>query len=184
MTGIGFEHGDAYPIEIEQRVFLQRLGERKFVKIDPEITRFCRLDTQLMLAIPGLCKIKRTRSADTAGLSCLLLQFGIQLHGVILKPGDIVVIVQTVYVRCRMPGRTGGQLVALQQYDICPAEFAEMIKNAATDETATDYDGLGVGFHNGYFGIFVLMLAEVYLKSARRRIVCFYGNAIGDSKTT
>jgi hypothetical protein len=58
----------------------------------------------------------------------------------VLQFGYIVVVVQAVDTGCRVPGRTRGELIALQQHHVAPTQLGEMIKNrAANQPPANDY---------------------------------------------
>jgi hypothetical protein len=100
-----------------------------------------------MLALFGLREVERTGLEDAAGLAGLDLKLLVQRHGVVLQAADVGGVVQAVNVGRRMPGRTGGEFVTLEQHHVGPAELGEMIKNGTTDETAADDDGLSVGAH-------------------------------------
>jgi hypothetical protein len=39
------------------------------------------------------------------------------------------------------------QLLALEQHNILPARFGEMVENRTTDNAATNDDNTGMGFH-------------------------------------
>jgi hypothetical protein len=45
-----------------------------------------------------------------------------------------------------MPGRAGRELAALEQDDVAPASFREVVGDAAADNAAADDDGLGMGW--------------------------------------
>src|SRR6056297_4286734 len=64
-----------------------------------------------------------------------------------LQPRDIGAVMQAVDIGGRMPGRSRCELVALQQNDIAPAQFGQVIKDLASDDAPADHDGLCMGFH-------------------------------------
>jgi hypothetical protein len=45
---------------------------------------------------------------------------------------------------CGVPGRAACQLAALKQDDVCPAKLCQMIGDTRSDNSAADYDNLGV----------------------------------------
>jgi hypothetical protein len=47
----------------------------------------------------------------------------------------------------RMPCRAMGQLFALNQHDVFPTGFGEMIENRSANNAAPNDDNTGMGFH-------------------------------------
>ena len=60
---------------------------------------------------------------------------------------DIGNVVQTVDAGRRMPGGARGQLVALQQHHVGPAELGQVVEDAAADQPAADHHCLCVRLH-------------------------------------
>src|SRR5580698_9524804 len=52
---------------------------------------------------------------------------------------------------CGVPARTGGELAALAQCHVAPAEPREVIQHAATDDAAADDEHLHVALHGFIF---------------------------------
>ena len=82
-----------------------------------------------------------------AGLAGELFKLAIEPDRVTLQRGHVGVGVQGVEAARRVPGRTGGQLGALDEHDIAPAEPGEVVKHAAPDHPAPDHRDLHIGFH-------------------------------------
>ena len=143
----GFEHDAADAVEIHQRVQAFGLVTAHLVEVQPVIFRLGSLQPQLVFARLGLRQIQRARLVHAAALTGLCLQRFVQVHGVVLDAGDVVVVVQAMDAGRRMPGRAGRQFVALQQNNIGPAELCQMIQDGAADEAAANYHGLGMGAH-------------------------------------
>jgi hypothetical protein len=53
-----------------------------------------------------------------------------------------------------MPGGTGGELLALEQQHVLPAELGQVIGERAADDAAADDDDLGVGGELGHAGFY------------------------------
>ena len=83
-------------------------------------------------------------------LAGIVLDLLVEVDGVFLQLGDVRIAVDGVHAAGGMPGRAGGQFGALQQHDIGPAEFRQMIENGTADDATTDDDDLGMAFHVGF----------------------------------
>ena len=118
-----------------------------FVKVHPVEPGLGRLQAQLVLARLGLREIEAAGLKDAAALTGLLLERVVEGHGVMLDAADVGAVMQPVNVRGGMPGRATGQLVPLHQNNVCPAQFGQMVQDGATDNAASDDDGLGMGAH-------------------------------------
>ena len=138
VAAVRLEHDAADAGQVEQRMKLLGLGDGDLVEVDLEVLGLGRLQAELVLAIRRLRHVEGARLEDTAALPCLLLQLGVELHGVVLQLGDVVVVVEPVDAGGGVPGRAGSQLVALQQDGVGPAELRQVIEHAAADQTAAD----------------------------------------------
>ena len=133
MTRGGFKHRALHTLQIQQRMQLFRLVQGNFVEVRVESVGFRSLYPQLMYPIIGASEVNRSSVVETAGLPGFFLQIFVNTHGVVLESGNIVIVMQPMCIRCRMPGGTGSQLIALEQHDVGPAKLGEMIKNTAAD---------------------------------------------------
>jgi hypothetical protein len=92
--------------------------------------------------------------ADAAGhvhadaLAAFLLDLFVEADGVALQGRDVGIVVEGVEACRGVPGRAGRQLRALDQRDIGPAELAEVIEDARSDDAAADDDDAIVRFHD------------------------------------
>ena len=75
---------------------------------------------------------------DAAGLAGDFFDLLVELDGVLLEFRDVGIAVDRVHAACRMPRRSRGQLIALDEGDITPSCFREVIEDAAADDAATD----------------------------------------------
>ena len=92
IAAIGFEHDAANIIKLGQRMQLQRPLPADFMEVQTVVSPFCLLKTQLLLARFRLGQIKHARLKNTATLPGFLFQFLVEVHRIMLDPGDVVVV--------------------------------------------------------------------------------------------
>ncbi|MCY1308062.1 hypothetical protein D9M70_580450 [compost metagenome] len=85
---------------------------------------------------------------DTDVLVADLFNLFVEFDGVALKPGHVHVAVQRVEARGGVPGGAGGEHFPLQQHDVAPAEFGQVVKHGASNDATTDHDDLSLIFHD------------------------------------
>ena len=107
------------------------------------------LQAQLMLTLFCLREVQRTGLKHAAGLACFLFQRVIEVHRIVLDTADIGAVVQPVNIGRRVPSGARCQFVTLQQYDIRPSQFCQMVQDGTADHAASDDNGLGMGAHLG-----------------------------------
>ena len=105
------------------------------------------LGLQLVQALGRVGEGQAADVVQAAGLAADLLQLLVEADGVALERGHVGVGVQGVEAARRVPGRARGQLVALDQDDVAPAELGQVIEHAAADDAAADDGHLDMGFH-------------------------------------
>ncbi len=69
----------------------------------------------------------------------LFLQFLVELHGIFVDLANRVAHVEQRQKPGRVPGGTGGQLLALDEHAVAPALLGQMIKRRDADDAATDH---------------------------------------------
>jgi hypothetical protein len=72
----------------------------------------------------------------------------VQVDRVLVQLADGVAHVEQRQQSGGMPGGSGGQFRALEQHDVLPAFFGQVIERADTDHAAADDDHPGMAFHN------------------------------------
>ena len=80
-------------------------------------------------------------------LTGLRFDLGVKADRVLLQGGDPRVGVHRVEPARRVPGGTGGELLALDQRDVGKAAQREVIQDAAPDDAAADHDDLVLVLH-------------------------------------
>ncbi len=71
----------------------------------------------------------------------------VEVDGVFVQLADRVAHVEQGQQARRMPGRSRGQLRALQQHRVAPTFQGQMVERADADHTATDHYDAGMSFH-------------------------------------
>jgi hypothetical protein len=61
-----------------------------------------------------------------------------------LELRDVRIAVERMEAARGMPTRTGGELLALAQCDILPAQLGQMVEDTAADDTAADNERLNM----------------------------------------
>ena len=82
------------------------------------------------------------RQVDRAVLAGTLLDLLVELHRVLLELGDVGVAVERVHAARRVPGRAGGQLLALDQHHVGPAVLGEVEQHRRADDATSDHHDL------------------------------------------
>ena len=77
------------------------------------------------------------------GQSGLVLEFGIELGGVLHQPGLALRCPQLADQTGGVPGGAAGQLALLEQHDVGEAELGQVVGDAGADHAAADDDDLG-----------------------------------------
>ena len=90
------------------------------------------------------CHVKAGRLARQ------LLDLPVDLDRVLLELGDVRVAVDGVHPPGCVPGGTGGELGALDEHHVRPAELGEMVEDGAADHAAPDHDHARVRLHVQY----------------------------------
>src|SRR4029453_18056774 len=71
----------------------------------------------------------------------------VQANRVTLQRRDVRIVVERVEATGRVPGRAAGEFGALDQRDIGPAEFRQMVEHAGADDSSADDDDAVMRFH-------------------------------------
>ena len=98
---------------------------------------------------------------QAAGLPGDALELIVKPNRVALQLGDVGVTIQGVEAARRVPGGAGGELLTLQQHDVLPARLSQVVKHAAADDAAADYDNSGMGLHEGFLYIFNMLVIRL-----------------------
>ena len=79
----------------------------------------------------------------------MLLDFVVELDGVLLQLGDVRIAIDGVHAAGGMPGGAGGKFGTLDQQHVLPAGLGEVIKHAGADHAATDHHDSDIRLHIG-----------------------------------
>ena len=83
-----------------------------------------------------------TGQVDRAVLPRAFLDLAVELHGVLLELGHVRVAVEGVHPTGRVPGRSGGQLLALDEQHVGPPVLGQVEQHRRADDTAADHHHL------------------------------------------
>ena len=74
-------------------------------------------------------------------------QLFVEADRIALQRRHVGVAVDRVEASRRVPGGARGQLGALDQHDVRPAELGQVVENRTADDAAADHHHAGMGFH-------------------------------------
>ena len=115
--------------------------------VDVEVAPLRHHALQPVEALLGRGQHHPARDVEPRRLPGKLLDLLVELDGVLLQLGDVGVAVDGVHATRRVPGRAGGELVALEQHEVRPAALGEVVEHRAADHPPSDHDDAGMGLH-------------------------------------
>ena len=137
-----------HAIGIGDRTQLANFHRRDQLCIEPHVAVH---RTRRLEEIETLRRFRERYAADVmqaAGLAGDFFQLTIQADGITLQGRHVGIRVQGMKSAGSMPGRTRGQLGALDQQHVAHTEPGQVINDAAADDATTDYYYLRMTFHN------------------------------------
>ena len=134
---------------LEEREHPLGLGRRDDLQIHAEVAAAGLGHPQPVHPLPVAGQHQSARHVDGTVLAGALFDLAVQLDGVLLQLRDIGVTVERVHAARGVPGRAGGELLALDEHDIRPAQFGEVVQDRGADHTTADDDYLRGSFHPG-----------------------------------
>ena len=129
---------------IQMRIHLLDFARRNLTNVDIEGARQRCLPVDLVLALLGQRHGDRAHLAHAGGDVGLGFQLHIEVGRVFRQPRHVLRAAQLADQAGRVPGGAGGELLALQQHDVGPAELGQMIGDRAAGNAAADDDGAGL----------------------------------------
>ena len=133
------------PAFVEQRIERLGLGGVDHARLDAEDLAEGDHARDLGQAPLRARHLQRAVGLEARGLPRLLLQRPVQHGAVAAELGHRMRGAQLGDQPGGMPGGAAGQLAALQQGDIAPAQLGQMIGDRAAGDAATDNDDAGLG---------------------------------------
>ena len=138
-------HAGHDAFDVETRVHRRDLGGGELVHLDIEGARHGG-ETQNLLAPLGAQRHgDRPALAEAGGKAGLRLQSPVEIGRVFCEPGPVLARLQLPDEPGRVPGGAGGELLALQQHHVCPAERGQVVGDGAAGDAAADDDDTGGG---------------------------------------
>ena len=143
----GIEYSAQEMLHVHERIDPGDLGRGHQLEFHAEVTA-----TRLRHLQP-VHALARTREHDAAGdvhstgLPRDLLDFAVQLDGVLLQLGDVRVAIHGMHAARCVPGGSGSELGALEQLHVLPAGLGEVVQDAGADDSAADHGDPDFRFH-------------------------------------
>ena len=128
---------------LEQRVELLGLLHGDHLHVHAEITTAGLGHAEPVEPLGRVGELETTGQVDRARLTRLGLDLLVEVHRVLLEPGDVGVTVQRVHPARGVPGGPCGELLAFEQHDVGPSELGEVVEHGRSDDTTADDDHLG-----------------------------------------
>ena len=146
---LGLPDGHLDAVKVYKRMLLGGFLEADLVELHAiELPCLGGADPQLVRPVVGLREIKISGLVKANRLPRLLLQLTVQVHGVVLQPGNVVGVVKTVDPSGGVPGRSAGQFLSLQQHDVRHTELGQMVGDGTPNYAAANNDGFRLQFHS------------------------------------
>ncbi len=140
-------HGSDEVLLVEVGHQLLGLGHRDHLGVDPEVAAAGVGVAEPVHALLGIGQLDTAGQVDAAVPTADPLDLLVELDGVLLEGGHVRVAVEGVHSPGGVPGRPGGQLLALDQDHIGPTVLGQVVQHAGADHPSADDDGSGLTFH-------------------------------------
>ncbi len=136
-------HGTDEVLRVHEREHLVGLFDGDHFRVHAEIAAAGMAHLQPVEPVLAVRQRQPAGQMQPAAFAGNLLQFLIQPDRVGLQLGHVRVAVQRVKPARRMPCGPAGEPVPLQQHDVRPARFREVVKDGTADDAAADDCDLG-----------------------------------------
>ena len=141
------EYGSHHRRGVDQRTELGNFPRTHEPGVETEYAVTRPVGAQQFPALLGRSHVQTAREVQPDVLAGKRLEFPVEPHRVGLQFRDVGIAVERVKAARRMPARARGQLLALAEHDIGPAELGQVKEHTATDDAAPDDERLNVRFH-------------------------------------
>ena len=129
-------------VDPHHRVVLERLLGAEQFALHVERRGVCGGAAQLDHPVLGAGDRHSPALLVARGQSGLVLEFGVELRGVLHQPGRALRCPQLADQSGGVPGGATGQLALLDQHHVGEAELGQMVGDAGADHAASDDDGV------------------------------------------
>ena len=143
-------HAGDDALDVEVRVHRRDLGGRQLVHLDVEGAGHRREPQDLLAPLVAQRHRHRAALAEAGGEPGLGLEPGVEVGGVFREPGPVLARLQLPDEPRRVPGGARGELLALQQHHVGPAELGQVVGDGAAGDAAADDDDAGGGGQIGH----------------------------------
>ena len=138
-------HGGDDILDVEMGIHLLDLGRSDLVDLDAEGPGERGLAAQLLGALAGERDGEGADHLHAGRDTRLGLQRGVEIGRVFREPGHVLRGAELADQPGRMPGGAAGELLALQEDHIGPAQLGEVVGERASRDATADDDGAGMG---------------------------------------
>ena len=143
----GIEHRADEVTLLDERQELLGLLRCEELRLESEVTRPAVRHLQPLHALGRIGQQESPRAVQAAGLPRDPLELVVEPDGVALELRDVRIAIQGVKTPGGVPRGAGRQLVALDEHDVLPAGFREVVEHAAADHPAADHDHPRLALH-------------------------------------
>ena len=131
-------HGTGDIADFHMGIHGAHFGGGDLMHLDAECAGNCRLAQQFLAPISGQAERDRPHLPHAGGNARLGLQLGVKFGRIFGQARHVLATAELTHQPCRMPCGATGQLFALEQHDIGPAQLGQMIGHRTTRDAAAD----------------------------------------------
>ena len=139
-------------VGVEMRVHRGDLGRPERVHLDVEGPRHGREAEELLVPLGAQGHGHRAALPEAGGEAGLGFQPRVEVGGVFREAGAVLARLQLADEPGGVPGRAGGELLALQQHHVGPAELSQVVGDGTAGDASTNNDDAGMGGQIGHGG--------------------------------
>ena len=137
---------------LQMGVKRQHFAWGKLIHVHAEGAGQGRLAQDLLAPLPGQRDGDRAALPQAGRQPGFRLKPGVKIGGIFRQPRHVLAGAQLTDQPRRMPGGARGQLLALEQQDVGPAELRQVIGDGTAGNAASDNDDAGLGGQFGHGG--------------------------------
>jgi hypothetical protein len=135
------------PVDVAERPDRLDVSRRQEADVDPDRARHPGIVAVLVHPVGGAGQADVRDPPEADALAGLRLQRRIEADRIFVQLADRVAQIEQRQQAGGVPSGAGGELVALQQHDVAPAEPGQVVERADADHAATNDDNPRVGLH-------------------------------------
>jgi len=137
-------HGAGQVVGAHQRPEAAGVARRDHLDLDAEALGHRRATLQLDQPLLRPRDADAARAPESRGLSRLRFELLVEHGAVAREAGEVVAGAELADEARRMPRGAAGEVATLEEHDVAPPELRQVIRDAASDDPASDDDGARV----------------------------------------